>query len=101
MDDFVRINSPGPEPEDVLVPQPSSENSSDRLDFLNAHPFVHQSVLDKIYGCMIGSALGDTIGLYTEFLTKAQSAQVYPQPKFQLIEPATEFHPDSHRCKLS
>ncbi|KAH7351376.1 ADP-ribosylglycohydrolase-domain-containing protein [Pyrenochaeta sp. MPI-SDFR-AT-0127] len=67
---------------------------------MDAHPFVHQMVMDKVYGCIIGSALGDTIGLYTEFLTKEQSAQVYPDPKFRLIEPATEFHPDSHRLRF-
>ena len=69
------------------------------LAFLDAHPFVRQTVVDKIYGCIIGSALGDTIGLYTEFLTKSQTKEIYKDRKFQLVEPATELYPDSHRRK--
>jgi hypothetical protein len=71
----------------------------DLFAHLDAHPFVRETVIDKIYGCIIGSALGDTIGLYTEFLSKAQSKQIYRNRKFQLIEPATELYFDSHRCE--
>lgn len=35
------------------------------MDFLELHPFVRSTVVDKVYGVMIGSALGDAIGLYT------------------------------------
>lgn len=59
---------------------------------------------DRIHGMMIGSAIGDTIGLYTEFMTKAQAENAYPrsnpqlQPDFRL-DPnnTTSFHMDGHR----
>jgi hypothetical protein len=69
------------------------------LAFLDAHPFVRPALLDKIYGCIIGSALGDTIGLYTEFLSKKESARLYPSRYFQLTDPATEMNPDWHRSE--
>lgn len=64
------------------------------------HPFVTATTVDKIYGCIIGSALGDTIGLYTEFLSKRTSEKAYPARRFQLVEPATEPYPDAHRSKF-
>lgn len=96
MDDYVCINSHATEEEpDATTPPEVAPQES--LAFLDTHPFVKQTVVDKIYGCIAGSALGDTIGLYSEFLTKAQSAVIYPKRKFQLVEPATELHPDGHR----
>ena len=35
------------------------------MEYLKLHPFVKQTVEDKALGVMIGSALGDSIGLYT------------------------------------
>ncbi|KAF2821257.1 hypothetical protein CC86DRAFT_411554 [Ophiobolus disseminans] len=67
------------------------------LAFLDSYTFVRQTVVDKIYGCIIDSALGDTIGLYTEFLTKAKSEKIYKDRKFQLVQPATKLYPDGHR----
>lgn len=64
------------------------------------HPFVAATTLDKIYGCIIGSALGDTIGLYTEFLSKHRSEKAYPSRKFSLVEPVTEPYPDAHRLQF-
>ncbi|KAH6629385.1 ADP-ribosylation/Crystallin J1 [Boeremia exigua] len=64
------------------------------------HPFIMATTIDKIYGCIIGSALGDTIGLYTEFLSKAHSANAYPEKSFTLIEPRTEPYPDAHRLEF-
>lgn len=69
--------------------------------FINQHPFVRQVLVDRIYGCIIGSALGDAIGLYTEFLPKKVCAQLYPGRKFSLVEPTTELRPDTHRGKSS
>lgn len=56
---------------------------------------------DRIIGCLFGSALGDAIGLYTEFLSKAQAKCAYPDAKFSLLTPRgpTPFHHDSHRAK--
>ncbi|KAK2765661.1 hypothetical protein FQN54_008517 [Arachnomyces sp. PD_36] len=54
---------------------------------------------DRIKGAIVGSALGDTLGLYTEFLSKELSRKEYPDAKFQLVEPATEFSLDIHRGK--
>lgn len=46
---------------------------------------------------VVGSALDDTIGLDTEFLTKADSATIYPSRHFQLVDPATALYRDTHR----
>lgn len=67
---------------------------------ISLHPFVQSLTLDKLYGSLIGSALGDTIGLYTEFLSKTQSAKAYPNRTFTLTEPHTRPYPDAHRLQF-
>ncbi|KAJ6533087.1 ADP-ribosylglycohydrolase-domain-containing protein [Mycena capillaripes] len=37
-------------------------------------------VLDKAEGALFGSALGDAIGIYTEFMTEAQAVEAYGSP---------------------
>ncbi|KAI1958807.1 hypothetical protein LOZ58_004842 [Ophidiomyces ophidiicola] len=69
------------------------------LHFLGLHPFVRSVVQDKIRGTIVGSALGDCIGLYTEFLSSKIAHDAYPEGKFQLVHPATAFRYDSHRSK--
>jgi ADP-ribosylglycohydrolase len=58
-------------------------------------------VHDKAIGTIFGSALGDAIGLYTEFLSKELAIKAYPTPKFSLVEPVTPFRKDGHRNKFS
>ncbi|KAK2794133.1 hypothetical protein FQN52_009215 [Onygenales sp. PD_12] len=67
------------------------------LAFLALHPFVRATAHDKIKGTIVGSALGDCIGLYTEFLPKSLCIDAYPEKRFQLIDPPTEFRNDGHR----
>lgn len=57
------------------------------------------TIHDRICGTLVGSALGDTIGLYTEFLSKKASEAGYPTRKFTLWPPAeaTAFVRDFHR----
>lgn len=69
------------------------------LQFLKTHPFVKSTLEDKVYGCIVGSALGDTIGLYTEFLPKAACESAYPDRRFSLTDPVTEPYQDQHRRK--
>ncbi|KAJ7064648.1 ADP-ribosylglycohydrolase-domain-containing protein [Mycena amicta] len=58
-------------------------------------------VLDRAKGALFGSALGDAIGIYTEFLTAAQATEFYgPSPKITLVPPETPFHNDTHRCRF-
>ncbi|KAK2748266.1 hypothetical protein FQN57_000924 [Myotisia sp. PD_48] len=85
------------------------------------HPFVRATVQDKIRGTIIGSALGDCIGLYTgeqqnknspcfeshpalievlEFLSQQVARNAYPDGRFQLVDPATKFRNDGHRNKF-
>ncbi|KAL1607981.1 hypothetical protein SLS60_002920 [Paraconiothyrium brasiliense] len=79
----------------------TKQNFKSRLAFVNAHPFVRSSVTDKIYGCMIGSALGDAIGLYTEFLPKHACDTIYTSRKFSLVNPVTEVYADTHRLRFA
>lgn len=54
---------------------------------------------DRIIGTLFGSALGDAIGLYTEFLTSAEAEKAYPSRRFRLspARDATPFKRDWHR----
>ncbi|KAJ3412908.1 hypothetical protein HDV05_008772 [Chytridiales sp. JEL 0842] len=71
------------------------------LDFLHLHPFVKESAHDKAIGVIVGSALGDAIGLYTEFMPSSQCHKVYPAARFTLTGPSpTPHHSDSHRNKF-
>ncbi|KAE8378179.1 ADP-ribosylglycohydrolase-domain-containing protein [Aspergillus bertholletiae] len=75
-------------------------DESSGLEFLDVHPFVRPTVLDRVRGTIIGGALGDAVGLYTEFLSKDLVRDAYPEGKFQLVEPATELRNDGHRNKF-
>ncbi|KAF2759190.1 ADP-ribosylglycohydrolase [Pseudovirgaria hyperparasitica] len=55
---------------------------------------------DRAIGTILGSALGDTIGLYTEFLTQDAARKAYPSAKFSLVEPVTPLLGDSHRDRF-
>lgn len=63
-------------------------------------PYRTAIATDKIFGCIIGSALGDTIGLYTEFLSKIQCQRRYGNRRFTLLEPHTKPFPDTHRLQF-
>ena len=54
---------------------------------------------DRIVGTLFGAALGDAIGLYTEFLTPAQINRDYPSWYFTLHPPEAviPFRRDHHR----
>ncbi|KAJ7280394.1 ADP-ribosylation/Crystallin J1 [Mycena rebaudengoi] len=55
-------------------------------------------ILDKAEGALIGSALGDAIGIYTEFMTAGQAQEFYGvAPNFSLVAPETPLHNDTHR----
>ena len=49
---------------------------------------------DKICGLIWGAALGDAVGLSTEFMQKAEAARTYPNP--DLLSPASRCE-DKHR----
>lgn len=60
---------------------------------------ARETIHDRIIGCLFGSALGDAVGLYTEFLSGDMSATAYPSRKFVLHpeSEATLFRSDAHR----
>lgn len=69
-------------------------------DALNALAKV--TLRDRTIGCLFGSAIGDAVGLYTEFLSTEKAAQAYPTRSFILspkISEATPFYRDRHRLK--
>ncbi|KAK4119771.1 ADP-ribosylglycohydrolase [Parathielavia appendiculata] len=63
-------------------------------------PLVRSTLHDRVAGVLVGSALGDAIGLYTEFLSAPHAAAAYPTRKFTLTGPphATPFKLDAHRA---
>ena len=63
------------------------------------HRLAKVGLHDSIVGCIVGSALGDAVGLYTEFLSGELSAAAYPDRKFVLspASQATPFRRDTHR----
>ncbi|KOS22338.1 Uncharacterized protein ESCO_002022 [Escovopsis weberi] len=65
----------------------------------NLMALARESMHDLIVGCLFGSALGDAIGLYTEFLSGETSARAYPSRSFVLhpTASATPLRHDSHR----
>ncbi|KAJ0420243.1 ADP-ribosylglycohydrolase-domain-containing protein [Aspergillus carlsbadensis] len=68
--------------------------------FFDTHPVSRETVYDRLRGTIFGGALGDAIGLYTEFLSKELAREAYPEGKFQLVDPVTEFEADTHRLKF-
>ena len=45
----------------------------------SSQPLSREIVLDKILGIIYGQALGDAVGLSTEFLQKNQVSHMYPE----------------------
>jgi ADP-ribosylglycohydrolase len=74
---------------------------ADNMEFLNLHPFVRDTAHNKVLGTILGSALGDTIGLYTEFLPASAAEKLYPTRRFTLLPVPTPFHADGHRDRFS
>ncbi|THU95895.1 ADP-ribosylglycohydrolase [Dendrothele bispora CBS 962.96] len=58
------------------------------------------AIMDRVRGALIGSALGDTMGLYTEFLTPQMAKKYYPTQEFSLVEPVTKLYQDYHRARF-
>lgn len=71
------------------------------LSFLSLHPFIRDTAHRKLLGTIIGSALGDTIGLYTEFLPASVAEESYPSRRFSLLPKPTPFHADGHRDRFA
>ena len=71
------------------------------MEFLDLHPFVRVAAHDKALGAIVGAALGDAIGLYTEFLPRTECSRAYPTGRFSLLKAdLTPFREDSHRDKF-
>lgn len=71
------------------------------MTFLSLHPVVRDTAHQKLLGTIIGSALGDTIGLYTEFLSASVAEKLYPSRRFSLLPTPTPFHADGHRDRFA
>ncbi|QRV73781.1 ADP-ribosylglycohydrolase [Ceratobasidium sp. AG-Ba] len=57
---------------------------------------------DRLLGCVVGGAIGDAIGLYTEFFPRSHALELYgPSPSFSLVVPPpageTGIYHDQHR----
>ncbi|KAK4463205.1 ADP-ribosylglycohydrolase-domain-containing protein [Cladorrhinum samala] len=87
-----------------MASQPPTPDDRDVLANLSSLPegprnLLRLALADRVTGCLVGSAVGDAIGLYTEFFTAARAAVEYPEAKFTLHPTPTHFSPDLHRCK--
>lgn len=61
------------------------------------------STISRLKGCILGGAIGDAIGLYTEFLPRVECIRLYgPSPRFSLLQPPPAgyavMHMDRHRA---
>lgn len=57
----------------------------------------------RIVGMMLGSAIGDAVGLYTEGLTADEARTYYPDGQFHLDSTGqnlTDYYPDDHRSNF-
>jgi ADP-ribosylglycohydrolase len=85
---------------DKMNPMAATNEKVDLLaDLLpsSAAELARAMLHERIVGTIFGSALGDAIGLYTEFLPAARSEKEYPTRKFTLLPVATPFCRDFHR----
>lgn len=64
----------------------------------SANALVRAALHDRTVGALVGSALGDAIGLYTEFLSAPLAATAYPSRCFTFLPSPTPFKLDTHRC---
>ncbi|OIW32772.1 ADP-ribosylglycohydrolase [Coniochaeta ligniaria NRRL 30616] len=64
----------------------------------SANALVRAALHDRTIGALVGSALGDAIGLYTEFLSAPLAAAAYPSRSFTFLPTPTPFKLDTHRC---
>ena len=63
------------------------------------------STISRLKGCILGGAIGDAIGLFTEFLPQSECIRLYgPSPRFSLLRrPLASYavmHMDFHREKF-
>jgi ADP-ribosylglycohydrolase len=79
--------------------QPHPTHDDVPSDLSTAHPLVLSALHDRAVGVLIGAALGDAIGLYTEFLSAERAAEAYPARRFALAPEPTPFFRDMHRLK--
>jgi ADP-ribosylglycohydrolase len=81
------MSNPTPAPLATTLPPPATTD------------LLHATLHDRIAGVLVGSALGDAIGLYTEFLSASHAAAAYPSGRFTLAPPSpTPFKLDPHRA---
>ncbi|KAK4206956.1 ADP-ribosylglycohydrolase [Rhypophila decipiens] len=84
-------------------PEPKLARLDTLLYSTATNHLLREILCDRVIGCMIGSALGDTIGLYTEFLSGQKALETYPSGKFTLTggpngDGPTPFLLDLHRA---
>jgi ADP-ribosylglycohydrolase len=58
------------------------------------------SRLSRIRGCIVGGALGDAIGLWTEFMPRSQCLEIYgSSPRFTLVPTSHSLYPKTKDLK--
>ena len=86
----------------TTIPPTPDESRLPNIDLPHTatNHLLRETIHDRIVGCIVGSALGDTIGLYTEFLSRERSREAYPSASFTLTgsQGPTPFLPDLHRA---
>jgi ADP-ribosylglycohydrolase len=72
------------------------------MDLSTRSPLNKEELIDKIAGCIYGAALGDAVGLSTEFMTKVQAKHLYGVGPIQFGEAkGFKFWRDNHRSRFA
>mmetsp|Transcript_70036 Transcript_70036/g.105872 ORF Transcript_70036/g.105872 Transcript_70036/m.105872 type:complete len:495 (+) Transcript_70036:20-1504(+) len=81
---------------DILMPYHHDNNNTNSNG--NTVSAVQRALSDRIRGLVFGAALGDAVGLSTEFLSCAQVDTYYTVD--HIFHPRAEVHPDFHRINF-
>ncbi|KAL1409345.1 hypothetical protein Q8F55_003327 [Vanrija albida] len=94
----LRLSTPLPLYRDCPMSTPSAPDDVP-LDPSALLAAARATLHDRAVGVLVGSALGDAVGLYTEFLPKKRIDAEYPTRTFSLLPNPTPFARDMHRLK--
>mmetsp|Transcript_134099 Transcript_134099/g.246073 ORF Transcript_134099/g.246073 Transcript_134099/m.246073 type:complete len:708 (+) Transcript_134099:100-2223(+) len=79
-----------------LLPKPGGEREAAYVVFGRHTSLDRETLTDRVMGLIWGAALGDAVGLATEFMKKPEAVEKYPEPS--KLSPASRVE-DRHRSR--